>query len=301
MMKKPKFPRLEESYESEMVSRNERLSRATKKLLRQLYLHGLSTGDFQESFRWLFGEDAPLSPSTIVRLKQQWEEEYRQWKRRQLEKEYLYIWADGVYPKGGPVDETLSVLVVLGVNREGRKELLALEEGYRESEQSWADLLRDIKKRGVEWIGLAVADGNTAFHKALRMVYPSAFFQRCWAHKIRNVIDKVPRKAQAEVLEALREIYNAHTLPEAKRLKREFIQRYRYLYPKAVRSLEEGGDALFAYFRFPNAHWKSIKTTNSIESLFFTVKLRTRSARSYEPAYQLSALSSRSSRQVLGD
>ena len=149
-MKKTKFPRLEESYESEIVPRNERLSRATKKLLRQLYLRGLSAGDFQESFGWLFGEDAPLSPSAIVLLKQQWEEEYKQWKGRQLEKEYLYVWADGVYPKGGPVDETLSVLVVLGVNREGRNELLALEEGYRESEQSWADLLRDIKKRGVE-------------------------------------------------------------------------------------------------------------------------------------------------------
>lgn len=196
------------------------------------------------AFGWLLGEDAPLSASTIDRLKANWEKEYQSRKNRPLEEEYLYVWADGVYRKGGPIDETLSILVVLGVNRDGKKEILALEEGYRESEESWTDLLRELKKHGVKWIGLAISDGNSAFQNVLKKVFSSARFQRCWVHKMRNVMDKVPKKAHDEVLGALREMYNAQSCKQARKLKQQFITRYRTLYPKAVKSLEEAGDAL---------------------------------------------------------
>ena len=273
------MPRTRQGYASGMVGKYERLTPAMKNLLPELYLHGLATGDFEPAFGWLWGEDAPLSTSTIVRLKQQWEKEYDQWKDRPLEKEYLYLWADGIYPKGGPIDETLALLVVVGVNRRGEKQLLAIEEGYRESEDSWRDVFRNLKRRGVEWIGLVTGDGIAGLWKALRSVFPLARHQRCWVHKMRNILDKVPKKVHDEVLTALRKIYYASSYKEAQHLKQEFVRQYRSSYPKAVKSFEEPGDSLFAYFRFPAQHWKSIKTTNPIESLFSTVRLRTRAAR----------------------
>jgi transposase-like protein len=247
--------------------------------LPELYLHGLSTGDFDPVLGWLFGAGAPLSPTTIVRLKQRWEQEYRTWKERPLDKEYLYVWADGIYPKGGPIDESLCLLVVVGVKRTGAKELLALAEGYRESEESWKEVFHDLKKRGVSWIGLIVGDGIKGLWKAVRQCFPHAHHQRCWVHKMRNVLDKVPDKAYAEVLAVLREIYHAKSEKEAKELTRVFVARYRSLYPRAVECLQDACDQLFTYFLFPRIHWKSLKTTNPIESLFSAVKLRTKAAR----------------------
>lgn len=273
------MPRLREPYESKIVQKYERLTPAVRELIPQLYLHGLATGDFQQAFGWLWGEDVPLSGTSIVRLKASWEEDYGRWKTQRLQEEYLYIWADGIYPKAGPVDESLALLVVVGVDRQGRKRLLAIEEGYRESEQSWTDLFRDLKRRGVKWLGLVVGDGISGLWKAVRSVFPMSQRQRCWLHKMRNVLDKVPKKAHDEVLEQLRLIYHAGSVEEAQRHKREFVHRYRALYPKAVQSLEEPGEALFTYFRFPQRHWIHLKTTNPIESLFATVRLRTQAAR----------------------
>jgi len=273
------MPRTRQGYASGMVGKYERLTPAMKNLLPELYLHGLATGDFEPAFGWLWGEDAPLSTSTIVRLKQQWEQEYLTWKKRPLDKEYLYVWADGIYPKGGPVDETLALLSVVGVNRQGRKTLLAIEEGYRESQESWKDLLRGLKRRGVKWIGLVIGDGIDGLWKAVREIYPKSRHQRCWVHKMRNVLDKVPKKAHDEVLEQLRLMYNAKSYKEAQAFKREFILRYRTLYPKAIQSLLEAGEALFTYFHFPQRHWIHLKTTNPIESLFATARLRTAAAK----------------------
>jgi len=236
------MPRTRQGYASGMVGKYERLTPAMKNLLPELYLHGLATGDFEPAFGWLWGEDAPLSTSTIVRLKQQWEKEYDQWKDRPLEKEYLYLWADGIYPKGGPIDETLALLVVVGVNRRGEKQLLAIEEGYRESEDSWRDVFRNLKRRGVEWIGLVTGDGIAGLWKALRSVFPLARHQRCWVHKMRNILDKVPKKVHDEVLTALRKIYYASSYKEAQHLKQEFVRQYRSSYPKAVKSFEEPGE-----------------------------------------------------------
>jgi len=272
-------PRLRQPYESQIVKRYQRYSDQIGQLFPQLYLHGLSTGDFQPVFSTLLGEHASLSASTISRMKEQWQEEYALWKNRSLEEEYLYVWADGVYPKAGPKDEQMAVLVVVGLNRKGEKDILAIEEGYRESFESWRDVLRDIKKRGTKWIGLMIADGLPGFWRAVRDVFPQSKRQRCFVHKMRNVLDKVPSKAHNEVREALRAIYYARSVEEAKKLKDVFIYRYQRLYPKAVASLKEASSMLFTYFQFPEQHWPSIKSTNVIESMFSAVKLRTNVAR----------------------
>lgn len=272
-------PRLREAFESAIVGHYQRMSPAVASLLPELYMHGLSTGDFQSCFSTFLGDGASLSSASIVRLKQTWEGEYRQWKQRSLERDYLYAWVDGVYPKAGPKNEAMAVLVVVGLNRQGRKELLAIEEGYRESEQSWRDVLLDLKRRGVRWLGMVIGDGMAGLWKAVRDVFPAARRQRCWVHKMRNVIDKVPHHVQDEVLQALREIYMAGSKQEAENLIKAFRRTYGPRYPKAVASLDEAGELLLSYFVFPRRHWKSIKSTNVIESLFSAVKLRTDAAR----------------------
>ena len=274
-----RVPRLREEYESKIVGRYQRLSDEMRLLLPELYAHGLATSDFAPCFEQLLGEEAPLSPSTIVRLKADWQEDFKAWQQRALEAEYLYVWVDGVYPKAGPKDEKMALLVAVGVNREGEKRVLAIQEGYRESTESWRELFRDLKKRGVKWIGMVIADGLDCVRKALRDVFPQSRQQRCWVHKMRNVLDKVPQAAEEEVRDDLRAIYNARSRAEALQRKAEFIQKYQKRFPSAVISLEEAGDLLFTYFDFPKKHWKSIKSTNAIESLFASVKLRTDAAR----------------------
>jgi putative transposase len=274
-----RVPRLRERYESHIVGRYQRMSGEVKATLPELYLHGLSTGDFSQCLHLLLGADAPLSGSTIVRLKKSWKHDYEQWRERKLDAEYLYVWVDGVYPKAGPVDERTALLVVIGLNRKGEKEVLAIEEGPKESADSWRDLLRQLKRCGVQWIGLVIADGIDAIWKALRDVFPPTRQQRCWIHKMRNVLDKVPQSAHDEVKGALDAIYRATAREKAFSAKERFIRLYRERFPKAVASLEEAGDRLFSYFDFPSLHWKSIKSTNVIESIFATVKLRTDATR----------------------
>jgi transposase-like protein len=273
------LPRLREAHESKIVGKYERLTPELQQLIPQLYLHGLSLGDFEQAYGWMWGKEAPLSQASILRLKATWEKDYQDWKKQPLDREYLYVWADGIYPKGGAVDETLAVLVVVGVNRKGRKQLLALEEGYRESEESWTAVFRDLKRRGVRWIGMVIGDGIDGLWKALRPTFPMALRQRCWVHKMRNVLDKVPKKVHDEVLDRLREMYRAKSYKEVLKLRAAFITRYGKAYPKAVESFLEAGEALFTYMRFPAKHWVHLKTTNPIESLFATVRLRTKAAR----------------------
>jgi putative transposase len=248
-----RVPRLREQYTSAIVDRYQRLTPGITELIPQIYLHGLASGDFQQCFGAFLGSEAPLSETSILRQKQQWEAEYHAWKKRPLEKEYLYVWADGVYPKAGPKDEQMAVLVVIGLNRKGEKELLAIEEGYRESAESWRDVFRDA--------------------------FPTTRRQRCWVHKMRNILDKVPQTAYDEILQALREIYHASSKDQALGLVKAFVAHYGHRYPKAVACLQESLDVLFSYFHFPRQHWKSIKSTNVIESLFSAVKLRTDAAR----------------------
>lgn len=272
-------PRLREKFESQILGRYQRLSGQMQALVPELYLHGLSSGDFQQCFQGVLGDSAPLSQTSVLRMKEDWEGEYQLWRKRRLEKEYLYVWADGVYPKAGPKDDSMAVLVLVGVRRNGEKEILALEEGYRESAESWSDLLRDLKKRGVQWIGMVIADGALGLWKALRNVFPIAKRQRCWIHKMRNVLDKVSARHEDEVRELLRQMYHSHSADHTRTLIKIFRQRYYTLYPKAVECLEEDQNILLTYFAFPSKHWKSIKSTNVIESMFSTVKLRTNAAR----------------------
>lgn len=272
-------PRLREPYESKILDRYQTKSEQLTEMILDLYLHGISTGDFSRFLDKMLGEEASLSSSTIQRLKQNWEKEFKEWKASRLKEEYLYVWADGVYPKAGPKDENMALLVVIGVNQRGEKEILALEEGYRESYESWKDVFLQLKERGVDHLGLAIADGIKGLWKAVTEVYPKSKQQRCWVHKMMNIIDKVPAQAQQEVKEDLREIYYSNNIEKSKTLIKSFKEKYSTRYPRAVNSLEEAEDRLLSYFSFPKSHWKSIKSTNPIESCFATVKLRTNAAR----------------------
>jgi transposase-like protein len=274
-----RVPRLREPYESHIVKRYQRMSEQMQGLVPQLYLHGLATGDFRQCFDAVVGPEAPLSGSSILRLKQTWSQEYDAWRKQRLDREYLYVWADGVYPKAGPKNQEMAVLVVVGLNRKGRKEILALEEGYRESAESWKDLLRSLKRRGVEWIGLTIADGSLGLWSALRDIFPHSRRQRCFVHKMRNILDKVPAAKQEEIRQALRSMYEASSVQEARQLVASFRAAYGKLYRKAVASLEEALSELFTYMAFPREHWRSIKSTNVIESMFASVKLRTDAAK----------------------
>jgi transposase-like protein len=274
-----RVPRLREPFESQIVQRYHRMSEQMQLLIPQLYLHGLATGDFRQCFDGLVGPEAPLSASSVVRLKQTWQKDYETWNQRSLEEDYLYVWADGVYPKAGPKNDTMAVLVVVGLNRRGEKEILSIVEGYRESADSWREVLRDLKRRGVHSIGLLIADGSLGLWNALRDVFPQAKRQRCFVHKMRNILDKVPASKHDEVLQTLRELYYAGSPDEAHRLVNLFRLSYGKLYPKAVASLDDVLQELFTYMQFPKQHWPSIKSTNVIESIFASVKLRTNAAR----------------------
>jgi putative transposase len=274
-----RVPRLREPFESQIVCRYQRMSEQMQQLIPQLYLHGLATGDFRQCFDAFVGPEAPLSSASIVRLKQSWQKDYELWSKRTLEEDYLYVWADGVYPKAGPKSDSMAVLVVVGLNRYGKKEILSLVEGYRESADSWREVLRDLKRRGLQWIGLMIADGSLGLWNALRDVFPQAKRQRCFLHKMRNILDKVSASKHDEVLQALRELYYAGSPAEAQKLVSLFRSSYGKLYPKAVASLDDVLGELFTYMQFPKQHWPSIKSTNVIESIFASVKLRTNAAK----------------------
>ena len=274
-----RVPRLREPFESQIVRRYQRMSDQMQQLIPQLYLHGLATGDFRQCFDAFVGTDAPLSSASIVRLKQTWQKDYEAWSKRLLDNEYLYVWADGVYPKAGPKSDSMAVLVIVGLNRHGQKEILSLVEGYRESADSWCEVLRDLKRRGVRWIGLMIADGSLGLWNALRDVFPHTKRQRCFLHKMRNILDKVPAAKHDEVLHALRELYYAGSPEEAQKLISVFRASYGKLYPKAIASLDDVLHELFTYMQFPKQHWPSIKSSNVIESIFASVKLRTNAAK----------------------
>jgi len=243
-----------------------------------LYLRGLSTGDFQEALPALLGEDAAgLSPSAISRLIGVWEEEYRSFRRRDLsDRDFVYVWVDGVHFRIRLEEDRLCALVMIGARPDGTKELIAIEDGYRESTESWAALLRDLKRRGMRAPVLAVGDGALGFWAAVREVWPETREQRCWVHRLANVLDKLPKRLQGRAKEALGEIMNAESRAAAEEGIQRFAADYGAKYPKAVESLMRDQDKLLAFFDFPAEHWKHLRTTNPIESSFATVRLRQR-------------------------
>lgn len=269
----------EEPFRSHLLPRYQRSSEAIRAVLPELYLQGLATEDFEPALRTLLGEAAPLSPASIVRLKAQWQAEYEAWQRRPLEPRYAYCWADGLYLKAGPEDEKTAVLIVIGVTADGQKELLAMVEGYRESRESWRDVLRDLRRRGLKTVCLFIGDGGLGLWAAVEEVYPEARHQLCWCHKMLNVLDKLPQRLQVEATPLLRDVYTAPTRAEAEERIRRFAQRFERDYPRAVASLTDHQNALLTYYDFPREHWKSLRTSNPIESIFDPVRLRTRATR----------------------
>lgn len=244
-----------------------------------LYLRGLSTGDFRPALVQLLGEDAAgLSASNITRLLGGWEEEYQAFRRRDLsEVDYVYVWADGVHVnvRLGEQDR-ICLLVLIGARPDGTKELIAVEDGYRESTESWAAVLRDLTRRGMRAPALAIGDGALGFWAAVRDVWPETREQRDWVHRIANVLDKLPKRLQARAKEALREVREAPARKAAEEEMDRFEAAYGAKYPKAVTSLRRDQDKLLAFHDFPAEHWKHIRTTNPIESAFATVRLRQR-------------------------
>ena len=246
--------------------------------LATLYLKGVSTNDMGGALAAIMGEAAAgLSATTINRLKQVWEAEYEAWRKQPLEtKEYAYLWADGVYFNIRLEEEQTCILVVIGADYSGKKHLLAVRDGFRESEQSWKELLLELKSRGLEADPkLAIGDGALGFWKALAQVYPRTRAQRCWVHKTLNVLDKMPRSLRSRAAAMIRDIYMAESKASALKAYQLFSDSFRDKYPKAVACLEDDEEVLFSFYEMPAAHWQHIRSTNVIESVFATVRLRT--------------------------
>jgi putative transposase len=255
-----------------------RRSKSLEVLIPILYLKGISSGDFADALIALLGRDAGgLSASTIGRLKEAWSEEHARWSKRDLSaKRYIYFWVDGIHVQARLEDTAQCLLIIIGATPEGRKELVGLTDGVRESAQSWRELLLDLKRRGLS-IGpeLAVADGALGFWQALEEVWPNTRGQRCWVHKTANVLNKLPNSQQPKAKRALQEIWMAETKKDALAAFHAFVETWGVKYDKAVECLIKDRDALLAFYDFPAEHWKHLRTTNVIESSFATVRHRT--------------------------
>lgn len=268
-----------EVFSSKVLPPYLRKTKSIEEVAPWLYLKGISTGDFPEALEALFGERAKgFSPSTIVRLKKVWEEEYNAWSKRSLAKHrYVYVWADGVHFNVRLDEDRQCILVLMGATVDGHKELIAVQDGYRESEQSWKELLLDVKSRGLRVDPkLAAGDGALGFWKALRKVFPKTREQRCWVHKTANILDKLPKRLHTRAKEMIHQIWMAETREDAHRAFSLFIETYEAKYPKATECLKKDRDALLCFYDFPAEHWQHIRTTNPIESTFATVRLRTK-------------------------
>jgi len=254
-----------------------RKSPKVAEVLPLLYLHGLSSSDFTPALEQFFTSSAGLSASVVTRLTRQWQVERAAFAERRLDDvDYVYIWADGVHFNVRLEEERLCALVIVGVRADGTKELVAIADGYRESTESWADVLRDLKRRGMRAPVLAVGDGALGMWAAMREVFPATRSQRCWVHKVANVLNALPKSAQPAARRALAEIRDAEDKDHATRAIHAFAEAYAVKYPKAVAKVVDDAEELLAFFDFPAEHWVHLKTANPIESTFATVRLRTK-------------------------
>ena len=272
-------PEEAERFSSQILPPYLRKTKSIEELIPWLYLKGISTGDFNEALAAILGPQAKgLSATTVTRLKAVWQDEYQAWSKRSLkDKHYVYVWVDGVHCNIRLGEkERLCILVLLGATADGTKELIALQEGHRESEQSWKTLLLDCKERGLEIAPeLATADGALGFWKALPKVWSTTRGQRCWVHKTANVLDKLPKRQQPQAKKMLCDIYMSATKAEAEKAFDLFLRSWEAKYPKATECLIKDREELLAFYDFPAEHWLHIRTTNPIESTFATVRLRT--------------------------
>ncbi len=268
-----------EVFRSKILPPYLRKTKSIEELIPWLYLKGISTGDFTESLQALLGPDVPgLSASTVTRLVATWQKDYETWTTRSLAgKQYVYVWADGVHFNIRLEEDRQCLLVLMGATSEGKKDLIAVADGYRESEQSWRQLLLDCKQRGlIVDPKLAVGDGALGFWKALRQVYSTTGEQRCWVHKSANVLDKMHKRVQSKAKEMLHAIWMAPTRSEGHTAFDSFIEMFEAKYPKATACLKQDRDVLLTFYDFPAEHWAHVRTTNPIESVFATVRLRHR-------------------------
>ena len=266
------------TFRSALVPPYVRKTRSLEAALPWLYLKGISTGEMSEALAVLVGPEAKgLSASTVSRLKQVWAEEYRSWCEARLDKDrWVYVWTDGVYSGLRAEQTKLCSLVVVGVNERGEKHFLAIEDGVRESTQSWREVLLKLKSRGMNVPELAIGDGAMGFWAALEEVYPETREQRCWMHKTMNVLNCLPKSSQAKAKQALHAIWQAETKVAAEKAFDLFINTYEPKYPKATTCLQKDREELMAFYDFPAQHWQSIRTTNPIESTFGTIRHRTK-------------------------
>ena len=269
-------------FSSSILPRYLRRTKTIEELLPWLYLKGISTGGFSEALAALLGRDAPgLSAGTISRLKAVWQDEHARWEKRSLaHQRYVYLWVDGIHFGVRLEEANQCILVVMGATAEGKKELLALCDGFRESEQSWKEVLMDLKKRGLKIDPkLAIGDGALGFWKALPQVFGSTREQRCWVHKTANVLNKLPKHLQAKAKSDLHQIWMAATREQAHAAFATFQESYAPKYPKATECLAKDKGSLLSFYDFPAEHWHHIRTSNPIESTFASVRLRTAKTR----------------------
>jgi putative transposase len=282
-LRRPRVRGLEQRFESRILPLFVRRTEQVSELLPQLYLHGLAQGDFELALRGLLGDGAPLSSSSIERLRAKWQLEFEVWRSRRLDNlELVYAWADGLYVKAGLEDSKAALLVIIGALKDGRKVVLAIEAGQRESKESWARVLRELFARGLKPWKVTVADGHLGIWSALGELCPEGEEQRCWNHRLTNVIDQLPKKEWPAAKALLRSIPYAGSRAACERLRDEFAARYRKLCPKAVETLLRDWERMVTFYRFPKDHWVHLRTTNVVESPFSAVRLRTDAARRYK-------------------
>jgi transposase-like protein len=291
-VRRPRVRNVEERFESRVLPLFVRQGSKVRDLIPELYLHGLAEGDFDLALRGLLGDGAPVSASTVARLKERWHGEYQAWRRRSLEDlEVVYLWVDGVYVKAGLEKDKAAVLVALAGLTDGRKVVVAIEPGYRESTESWSALLRDLKARGIGCPCLVIGDGHLGIWGALRNVFPQAEEQRCWNHKVLNVLDRLPKRAHGHAKPLLCSIPYGATREEAEDRRDAFLawcqkQGYR----TAAETLVRDWDRMVAFYAYPQTHWPHIRTTNPLESPFAALRLRTDAAKRYKRVERATAL-----------
>jgi putative transposase len=289
---RPRVRGLEKRFESRVLPLFARRTKEINKLIPQLYLHGLALGDFDLALRGLLGEAAPVSAGTVVRLKESWQAEWEEWKRRPLNgMEVLYLWVDGVYVKAGLEKQKAALLVIIGGLLDGRKVILAVEPGYRESTESWAGVLRDLKERGMNCPRLVVGDGNLGIWGALSNVYPEALEQRCWSHKVVNVLDRLPKKVQSQAKQRLQDMAYAESRQEAGEKRDLFLDWCRKEGRHTTgETLIRDWERMVSFYQFPEEHWKHLRTTNVVESPFAALRLRTDAAKRYRKVENATAV-----------
>jgi transposase-like protein len=289
-VRRPRLRNLTESFESRLLPLFQRRSQVVNEMLPELYLHGLALRDFDMALRGLLGEEAPLSAASIARLKTEWREEYDAWRKEPIVDCPVYLWADGIYVKAGLEKDKAAVLVVIAAFADGTKRVLAVESGFRESRESWKEVLSSLVKRGLQPPRVLVADGGLGLWAAVAELGWPCLEQRCWKHKTQNVLDVLPHAEQKTALKILRAIPQSMTREEAEARRDAFIESYRERHPRACERLASDWERMVAFYELPREHWKHLRTSNIVESPFQVVRLRTNAARRFKKADNATAM-----------